>query len=375
MRRLLTAAVAGAVLLAGCSGARLKVGAAQEGEVIEAEGWTPVVDDDVLGMKQRSLADAQKKAVERVVGVFISAKTRVSKAVTVDQNILANVSGYVQKYDVLSERREEGFYKTRIRALVLYKKIGSDLKALGLMRPEPPPGNPKVVVLLSARGGGAAQSGAAGAHAPHADPESAQDRAAAASAAVRRAFLERGFLVVDPKGADVPPADLVIQGEAESHELSGVNLGGFRSFRARVALSALKPGTGELVSQASREASGLDPTPQIAETKSLENAGMLAGEALAAEVADLLTRRGKGTVRVSGLKGLDDVQRLTEDLRGQPDIASVALSEFQGGVAELAVATEGMAGPELGALLQGMKRYAFKMRSVTPYLVEVGAGE
>ncbi|MEK7745821.1 MAG: hypothetical protein AAB576_04085, partial [Elusimicrobiota bacterium] len=167
------------VLLSACAGGRLRLGSGEKGEVVEAEGWAPLDAQDILGSKQRSLAEAQKKSVERVVGVYISAKTRVAQAVNVDQNILAKVGGYIKKYDVLWERQEEGFYKTRIKALVLYQKVGEDLKNLGLMRPEAPPGNPKVVVLL----------GTSGEHAQAKDDRAAQG--------VRRGLLERGYSVVD----------------------------------------------------------------------------------------------------------------------------------------------------------------------------------
>ncbi|MFH1725504.1 MAG: hypothetical protein ABII00_12915 [Elusimicrobiota bacterium] len=377
MRRVLLLLLAGALASAwaGCSGGRLKVGATKDGEVVEAEGWAPIDENDPLGTKKRSLVEAQKKAVERVVGVFISAKTRVSEAVTVDQNILANVEGYLKKYEVLSEREEEGFHKTRIRALVLYKKVGEDLKSLGLMRPQPPPGNPKVVVLIATHG------------------EWSESKEGQASGAVRRSLLERGFRVVDRndtmrfggrKSTDTATAmevgqdlraDLVVKGEAQAYPLRDVRLGGFHSYRARVALEVLKPRTAEVLTRKVVEASALDPAPEIAEAKALENAGMLAGEALASELSELLAEQVSITLRVLGLKGLAEVQRLSESLRLQPDIVSVTLSDFRKAGAELTVTTEGLAGDELAALLLRMKKYSLRIRAVTPYVVEVGVGE
>ncbi|MDE2291459.1 MAG: hypothetical protein KGL53_05195, partial [Elusimicrobia bacterium] len=146
-RILLAAAVA--IAVAGCAHQRLKLGKTKDGEVIEAEGWSPYDPKDLLASKQRSLAEAEKKAVEQVVGVYVSAKTRVAQAVTLDQNILAKVGGYIQSYEVEKEWQEDGFYKTKIRAYVLYKKVGDDLKELGLVRPEAPPGNPRVAVVLA----------------------------------------------------------------------------------------------------------------------------------------------------------------------------------------------------------------------------------
>ena len=360
-----------ALVVAGCSGRRLKPGPNEEGEVIEAEGWTPHDPKDLLGTKRRSLADAQKKAVERVVGVYISAKTRVAKAVTVDQNILADVSGYVRKYDVIDEREEGGFYKTRIRALVLYQKIGKDLKNLGLMRPPPPPGNPTVAVFITSGG------------------RWATERESSAATAVRKALLEKGFKVIDSaalarfKGKEVSNAsaaagigrdlgaDLVIIGDATVHELTDVNLGGFRSFRARVKLQAIKPETSQVLASKTREASGLDPAAAVAREKALENTGGLVGEEMSDELGELLASRVELTISVRGMSGVEEINKLTEALRGQPDIAAASLAGYNEGGAEVVVTTEGVAGEELAKALPTLGNFGLKVKSISSYRIEV----
>ena len=364
-----------ALAVAGCSGSRLTLGPNEEGEVIEAEGWTPHDPKDLLSTKRRSLTDAQKKAVERVVGVYISAKTRVAMAVTVNQNILADVSGYIRKYDVIDEREEGGFYKTRIRALVLYRKIGKDLKNLGLMRPPPPPGNPSVAVMITSAGRWSAE------------------RETSAASAVRQALLEKGFKVIDSaalsrfKGKDVANAsaaagigrdlgaDLVILGDASVHELRDVNLGGFRSFRARVTLQAIKPETSQVIATKTREASGLDPVATVAREKALENTGLLAGEELSDELGQLLASRIEVSILVKGLSDVEGVQKLTEALRLQPDIAAASLSGYNDGAAVLQVTTEGVTGEELAKMLPTLGKFGLKVRSISSYRVEVEAGK
>lgn len=355
MRRLPVLGVAACLALSACSHQRLKLGKTEDGEVVEAEGWSPHDPKDLLGTKQRSLAEAQKKAVERVVGVYVSAKTRVAQAVTLDQNILANVGGYVKRYDTVKEWAEDGFYKTKIRAHVLYKKLGDDLKGLGLVRPEAPPGNPRVQVALS-------EEAPAGSEGP-------------AAGAVRKAFAERGFST----GADAPksPAgDIKVAGTASARELTDVRLGGFRSWRARVELTASRAGSAEVLARKTQDASGLDATSDIARAKALENAAGLAAEALALELSQLLSSRTTVTLRVRGLKGgLDAVQRLADDLRLQPDIAQAVLTSFSEGQAELAVTTERFGGDELAALLVKLKKLPVEVRAVSPLLVEADAKE
>lgn len=351
MTRFPVLVVAASLALSACASQRLKLGKTEDGEVVEAEGWTPFDAQDLLASKQRALAEAQKKAVERVVGVYVSAKTRVAAAVTLDQNILANVGGYVKRYDVVKEWPEDGFYKTKIRAHVLYKKLGSDLKGLGLVRPEAPPGNPRVLVEVAGDAAGDAGEGPA-------------------AGAVRKAFVERGFQVgtAAPKSA---AADIRVAGTASARELTDVRLGGFRSWRARVELTASRTGSAEVLARKTQEASGLDAVADIARAKALENAAGLAAEAMALELSQLLSSRTTVTLRVRGVTGgLEAVQRLADDLRLQPDIAQATLTGFGGGEAELAVTTERFGGDELAALLLKLRKLPLELRSVSPLLVE-----
>lgn len=357
----------------GCAHDRLKPGRGEAGEIIEAEGWSPIDPQDEAATKARALAEAQKKAVERVVGVFISAKTRVDQAVNVDSRILANVKGYIRKYDVVAEKEEGGFHKTKIRALVLYQKIGEDLRDLGLVRPPPPPGNPSVVVRVKAKGQGK------------------DAMADAAASGVRRGLLERGFSVVDEDLKDVgmvrstdtaaalaavkrAKADVVVTGEAEAYPIEDARLAGFRSVRARVTLQAVKAG-GQVLSQKTQEASGLDPAAPVAEGKAYDAAGALAGEAMANELSALLKGRVNVLVRVGGLQGLERVQSFIDDLRNNPGVDSVTLASYGQGGAELNVMTEDVAGEELAAVILRMKKYDLMASSVSAYEVEVVSTE
>src|SRR5271157_4035458 len=147
--RIAVSFIASGILIAGCGGkSRLKVGQAPEGEIVEAVGEVMIDPNNLEDTKKRSLVDAQKKAVEMVVGLHLSAKTMVEKSVLIESNILARTEGYIRKYDILKEWQEPPLYKTRIRAYVLTQQIADDLKALGLLK-EPQVGYPRVAVVLA----------------------------------------------------------------------------------------------------------------------------------------------------------------------------------------------------------------------------------
>src|SRR5207247_5709604 len=131
------------------------------------------------GVKRDELQDAFKNAVEKVVGVLVSARTMVDKAVTIQQNILGKTNGYVKKHEILKEGREgDGLYHTHIRALVSYKQIQDDLKDMDLLA-APAVGNPRVAILLDET------------------VEGSDSQITATSDGIAQGLLERGYKVVD----------------------------------------------------------------------------------------------------------------------------------------------------------------------------------
>src|SRR5260221_691724 len=166
--------------LTACSSSNthLKTGKTLEGEVVEAEGLVPYNSLDLPATKAAALAAAQRSAVELVVGVYVSAKTRVDKAVAIEQNILSRTSGYIKRYEILSEGRSGDWYKMRIRALVSTKEIHDELDSRGLLR-QASIGNPRVAVLLK----------------EYIKENESKDGSAAR--ALTQALLDQGFKVVE----------------------------------------------------------------------------------------------------------------------------------------------------------------------------------
>ena len=234
--------------LAGCAHAPLSGG---EGRVVEAEGWSPLDAKDLLASRERALAEAQRKAVEKAAGVRVSAVTKVAQAVTLDQRIEASVGGTIRSYEVLSERADEGFLKVRIRAIVLLEAP-----------PAPqPPERARLAVLIGE------------------EP---------LSGAVRLALSGRGFRLTEK----AEEADAVVRGGGKAYPQAAGGLSGFRSYRGRASLEYQRRGSPEIVLE-SREGAGLDPVDEIARDKALESAGRLAAEALALKLTAAAVQAGR----------------------------------------------------------------------------------
>ena len=229
-------------LTSGCAGVGPR-GDADSGRreiVVDAEGWAPVQNNDALDARRRALIEAQKKAVEKAVGVTLRARTRVDDAINVKQSIVANMGGTIGHYDVTSESQEGGFVKVGIHATVIYQPLA-------------PEGPEKTASKLALR---------------IASPS--------VEAAVRGALAASDFEFSEGDAA----SDIVVTGVVETHGVADPRLGGFYSYTAKVSLTAADHRTGK-VTQAEYEASAVDTDENAAHDRSLESAGNTAGIALA----------------------------------------------------------------------------------------------
>jgi len=330
----------------GCAGShsRIKSAKPSEGEIVEAEGTAPYSESDVPGMRAAAIAAAQRAAVELVVGVYVTAKTKVDKAVEIEQTILTNTSGYVKKYEVISEGRSGEWYKVRIRALVLANDVRNQLNQMGLLQ-KPVLAHPRVAVLLQEYIG-----------------EKPSD-AGYAKRALEQVLLNLGFKVVDlpsgvnaaeepseiAKGLSKNAAEIVIAGMARAESMGpSKNFGGMSSYRSVINFRVLETGTSEVLATVSEVASGLEATPDLAAQKSLQLAANQTSKDLSS-LPQQLTERAHYEVTISGLKSFELLEKFEHSLAEQSGIQGVYLRSFDqdSGVAAVDVLTDELSAPDL----------------------------
>jgi hypothetical protein len=202
---------------------------------VEAEGWAPLVDADLLSAKRRALIDAQKKAVEKAVGVTVKADTRVDNAIALRQSISANMGGTIRRYDILSESSEDGFLKVRIRAAVLYRIVAEHHP----MRPT------RFFVRITGE---------------------------KLASALRAELTLWDYPLVESS----EEADVVVTGVMETFGVADSRLGGLYSCKAKVTLDVADVPNGEVSHQA-YEASAIDLDDRSAYEQALQKAGRMAG--------------------------------------------------------------------------------------------------
>ncbi|MEA3466410.1 MAG: hypothetical protein U9R29_10465 [Thermodesulfobacteriota bacterium] len=85
--------------------------------------------------REDALNDAQRNAVEQVLGSMLTSETLVENFVLVEDKILTRVSGYVKKHTVLSERYSAEDCTIVIRAEVEEMALADDVAALAGLLP------------------------------------------------------------------------------------------------------------------------------------------------------------------------------------------------------------------------------------------------
>ena len=378
MKRLLIALLPALALVSGCAHERLQVGETAEGEVVEAVGETMNDSSDVLGTKKRALVEAQKKAVEMVVGLRVTGKTLVEKAIEIQSSILARSDGYIKKYDVEKEWVEPPLYKMKIKALVSYQQVSNDLDQMGLLK-APQVGNPRVAVLLTETASGTG------------DDTVPTD----ATNAVTQALLDKGYRVVDradlmaaqaQKVADEVEkgetanvgslgkkldAEVLVFGNAKAAMLTADGLGGLISYRATLTGQAYKAQTNEIMMTVSKVASGLDATKPTAAMKALSSVGKTAGEDLAGRLADELMKRSFVSITVNGLPDLNHLSDIEKVVSGVPGVGDYYLRSFSSGQAHLDVQLQSAAARDIASAIEKANNLSAKVQNVTQDTIDV----
>jgi len=336
-----------ALVVTGCTGSRsqLKVGEGEGGKVVEAEGLAPYNADDIVATKRASLVDAQRNAIEKVVGVYISAKTLVEKAVAIENNILAKTEGYIKKYDILKESIDKDLYKTKIRALVALGDLANDLEEMDLLR-TPELERPRIHINIVEQ----------------VDRDYVDDKPASRS--LEESLLSHGFKIVS--GEKSKEAELVMEGKGSSFPFQATGLGGFISYRARLTLQVRRPGTRDIIYSTQKEASGLGGSKELAGLKALETVGKLAGDEIAEPLAEAWAKGKNLLVMVEGVDTFDKVDRIKKHLEAQPGIEDLVLRFYQEEMAQFELRLDNLKPAELASHLEKSKTIKLKVLETTP---------
>ena len=148
-----------------------------QGNTIESQGVAAIVQGNLDISRDKAIEDALRNAVEQATGSLVENETLVENYQLLSDKIYSQSKGYVQSYEVLDEKAEEGLYRVTIQATVASGELKNDLQALNILMRQVR--KPRVMVLF--------------------EQVLSQDvnTGRLAEDAVSKVLLERGFKLVD----------------------------------------------------------------------------------------------------------------------------------------------------------------------------------
>lgn len=95
----------------------------EEAPRYKGRGEALIVNNDLPKARRDALTEAFKNALQKAVGVYIKAKSKVENFELTYSKILSESEGYVKNYKILKEKTEDGVYSVEIEAEVSGEKL------------------------------------------------------------------------------------------------------------------------------------------------------------------------------------------------------------------------------------------------------------
>jgi hypothetical protein len=345
---------------------------------VQAQGMATIHKNLVDIARSKAIDEAQRSAVERVVGVMISSSTEVENYQVKLDSILSESQGFINTYKVIQEEREGDQYRVTIEADVGVDRLKDKMEAFNMIMSRQ--SRPRLLVLIG--------------HGKKKDD--------IAESAMVTYFLSKGFKMVDveaAKGAlarinleaitEDPAAaakvghrygaEVLIVGRSES-STSPFSIGNveMKFNKVNVSAKAMKVDTAEIIATDSDTKSG-PGMEDVLKTMTTEASEKVA-RTLADRIVDKWSYELTNTVTVklvaSGLKSRRELEKfkslLSKEVKG---VKEVNQRRYHGGRAELDMEvrgnTQGVADDVEAMTLNGK---AVKVVEITPNRIEVKIG-
>lgn len=352
------------VALFTCSACRtFRIGPKGEGEYVTAESLVPYDENNMRQMKKDGILAAQRAAVEKVAGVFISSATTVDQAQLVEDKIISKSAGFIRHSHVQKSYRKGDDFYTKIKAMVLVKDIGDIIK-----QSESDAFAKKTTIVVAS-------------HETVGEEISLRQDC---KQAIYRTLKNQPFSLVNGDNlsqnnlenpnaaidkARTEGARFIIIADAATHPLAALNtatVSPFKTYRARANIRVYATNNYATVAEGAQQQSGLDPLPDIAAQKSISAACEAAAKQLAEPVNAAINSANvfQLTVKdVNTIERLKQIQDIFKDLR---EIEDYNLVRYANSDARFEISANIATPEELAAKIIRKYNVNFTVVSITP---------
>lgn len=289
-------------IIIACSGnvKKSELNKAYEVEVVEAEGRAPIVNNDLNNAKQSSLQDALKNALHLVIGVYVSGDTLVSKSMLIDDEITSRTEGYIEKYSVLDEKVDNGFYKTKIKAYVRKEDLTKKIKTFE--NEVEKIGSPYIYVNIK-------------------DDEN-KKMDFAINGLVQK--LREDFFRIS---SSMDEAEIIIDGVASTRFNTSEGLGGFISYNCSLT-GSIKTKDGDMIGGFNSITGGIGVNENAAKNQSVANCVRTSYDEIKNSILNFYSQKKTVKLEVSDVDSLNDVQSIIKNIRTIPLVRNASLRDF-----------------------------------------------
>jgi hypothetical protein len=333
---------------------------AQESKTVTAEGVAVVQGNNMDIARDAAIQDAQTRAVEQAIGTLIDSQTQVENYQVISDKILSQIKGYIKKYNIVRENKEDNLLRVTITAEVSLGQLSDDLSAIGMLLGQMH--KPRTMILVAEQNIGQEW------HAwwwwsPGTVHASQSDMGIIDNTLLDK-FNEKGFEMIDQQAAsqdikvtqaynvqdlsiqqvktlgNQAHAEVVITGKGLAKLYGNVG-GGLKSVQADMSLRAVRTDTGQVLATATTHAAAVHISEITAGNDALKKAATEAADQLTTKILAQYSKEAGGTRSINiTVNGLNKTQfvKFKDVLRNQVrGIKAVNERSFQNGVAKMSV--------------------------------------
>ncbi len=361
MKKILLLALAASFILSACGS--LRIGPKGEGEYVVAESLVPYDENNLKQMKKDGILAAQRAAVEKVAGVFISSATTVDQAQLVEDKIVSKTAGFIRRSHVQKAYRKGDEFYTKIKAMVLVKDIGEIIK-----QSESDAFAKKTNILVTSR------------EMVGEDISLRQD----CKQAIYRVLKNQPFSLVNGDNlsqnnienpnptvdkARTEGARFVIVADVQTNPLAALTttaVSPFKSYRARANIRTYATHNYAVVAEGAEQLSGLDPMEEIAAQKSISAACEAAAKQLIEPINAAINSANVFTLTVKDVGNIERLKQVQDILRDLREIEDFNLVRYANSAAQFEVSANISTPEELAAKIIRRYNVNFTVVGITP---------